>query len=153
MSIQVFREPELNTAGQLGSDGSLTMPLIGTIRLQGLTTTQAEGVIEQKLRDGYLVRPQVSVRITQRVIRTVTVSGEVRQPGVFTLPYDRKLSLVQVVNMAGGPSDIANIKKVSLRSGSTGKVSLVNMKSILRGKAKDIILKKGDVIHIPEGFF
>lgn len=153
VSVTVFREADLNSSGQLGREGTLSIPLIGDVRMVGLTTTQAEKAIEAKFRDGYLVRPQVTVRITDRVVRTISVQGEVRQAGVFTLPHDRLLTLSEAIAMAGGASDIANIKKVKFKRALTGKVVLVNLKDILDGRAKDITLSSGDSISVPEGWF
>ena len=153
VSVTVFRESDLDSSGQLDQSGSLSIPLIGSVRLQGLTTTAAEKLIESKLLDGYLVRPQVTVRITQRVVKTVSVVGEARQAGVFTLPGDRPLSLTEVIAMAGGPTDIADKKKISLKRGSTGKIQIINLKDILNGRAQDVVLGAGDIINIPEGWF
>lgn len=153
VAVTVFREADLNSTGQLGREGTLSIPLIGEVRMVGLTTTQAEKAIEAKFRDGYLVRPQVTVRITDRVVRTVSVQGEVRQAGVFTLPHDRLLTLSEAIAMAGGASDIADIKKVSLKRSLTGKVEIVNLKDILNGRVKDITLSSGDAINVPEGWF
>lgn len=153
VSISVHREPDLDTAGQLAPNGTLSMPLIGAVKLAGLTTTSAESLIVAKLKDGYLVRPQVTVRITQRQIQTVSVGGEVTSPGVFTLPHNQPVTLSQVINMAGGATDIANIKKVTLRRLSSGQVYTINLKEIIQGKKKDVVLIKGDVVNVPEGIF
>ena len=153
VSISVHREPDLDANGQLAKDGSITMPLIGSVKLAGKTTALAESIIKAKLLDGYLVRPQVTVRITQRQINTVSVDGQVNTPGVFTLPFGQSLTLRQVISMAGGANDIANLKKITLTSGATGNTQLVNLKDIIAGKKKDIVLKKDDFIWVPEGFF
>jgi len=151
VEITVFREEELATRGQLSADGSITMPLIGAVRLQGLTTDQAAKAIEAKLKDGYLVRPQVSVSIGARIRRTVTILGQAQNPGVFELPANRQLSLVEAVGMAGGVTRIGNARKLTLKRG--GAVQQVDLKEITTGKAKDIPLRDGDVVTIPESLF
>ncbi|MGJ8725821.1 MAG: polysaccharide biosynthesis/export family protein [Roseibacillus sp.] len=153
VSVSVHREPDLNTNVQLAKDGSITIPLIGSVSLAGKTTSSAETLIEKKLLDGYLVRPEVTVRITKRQIHTVSVDGEVNRPGVFTLPHGQSLTLRQVISMAGGANDVANLKKITLTSGSTGKAQFINLKDIISGKKNDIVLKKDDFIWVPEGFF
>lgn len=153
VSIVIHREPDLNSSGQLAKDGTMSIPLIGAVTLVGRTTSSAESLIEAKFKDGYLVRPQVSVRITQRLVHTVTVNGEVSQPGVFNLPHGQPITLMQVISMAGGSTDVANIKKVSLRRGITGKSYLINLKDIISNKKQDIILQKDDFIYVPEGLF
>ena len=152
VEIRVFREDELTTAGQLSPDGTISMPLIGAVKLAGLTTDQAAAAITAKLKDGYLVRPQVSVSIEARVRRTVTVLGQAQSPGVFELPADRQLTVVEAIGMAGGATRIANTKKISLKR-KGGEVRQVNLKDITSGKAADIVLRDGDVLSIPESLF
>ncbi|WAC19369.1 polysaccharide export protein [Luteolibacter sp. SL250] len=151
VEIRVFREEELTTRGQLSSDGTISMPLIGAVRIEGLTTDQAAAAISRRLKDGYLVRPEVSVAIEARIRRTVTILGQAQRPGVFEIPAHRRLTLVEVVGMAGGTTRIANEKKVTLKRG--GQVFSVNLRDITNGKGEDIALRDGDTITIPESLF
>lgn len=151
VEIRVFREDELTTRGQLSADGTISMPLIGAVRIEGLTTDQAAALITRKLADGYLVKPEVSVSIEARIRRTVTVLGQAQRPGVFELPAHRRLTLVEAVGMAGGVTRIANAKKITLKRG--GHVRIVNLNGITSGEGNDIPLQDGDVITIPEGLF
>lgn len=151
IEIRVFREDELTTRGQLSPDGTITMPLIGAVRLVGLTTDQAAAAITAKLADGWLVKPQVSVSIEGRIRRTVTVLGQAQRPGVFEIPAHRRLTLIEAVGMAGGVTRIANGRKVTLKRGGT--VRLINLKEIAAGQGEDIPLQDGDVISIPESLF
>ncbi len=153
IEIRVFREDELTTRGQLSPTGTVTMPLIGPVRVQGFTTDQAAAAIEKRLRDGYLVKPQVSVSIEARVKRTVTVLGQVRNPGVFQLSADRRMSLVEAIGMAGGMTRIANSRKVTVKRGGGRGTVLINVRDITRGKAADLVLGEGDVITVPESLF
>lgn len=152
VEIRVFREDELTTAGQLSGDGTISMPLIGSVKLAGLTTDAAAKAIEAKLKDGFLVKPQVSVSIEGRVRRSVTVLGQVQNAGVFELPVDRQLTVVEAIGMAGGSTRIANTKKITLKR-SGGKVQMLNLKDITSGKASDVPLRDGDVLSIPESLF
>jgi protein involved in polysaccharide export with SLBB domain len=156
VEIRVFREDDLTTRGQLSGDGTISMPLIGSVRLEGLTTDQAASAITRKLADGYLVKPEVSVSIEARIRKTVTVLGQAQRPGVFELPAHRQLTLVEAIGMAGGVSRIANRRKITLkREGGSGEggVSIVNLSDITQGEGKDIPLRDGDVITIPESLF
>ncbi len=151
VEIRVFREAELTTRGQLSADGTIFMPLIGAVRLEGLTTDQAAVLVTRKLADGYLVKPEVSVSIEARLRRTVTVLGQAQRPGVFELPAHRRLTLVEAIGMAGGVTRIANAKKITLKRG--GNVRILNLKEITSGKGIDIPLQDGDVLTVPEGLF
>ena len=152
VEIRVFRESELTTRSQLSSDGTVSMPLIGLIRIEGMTTDQAAAAITRKLADGYLVKPEVSVSIEARIRRTVTVLGQVQRPGVFVIPSHRQLTLVEAIGMAGGATRIANSKKINLKRGSN-QIIIVNLSDITVGKGQDIPLRDGDVITIPESLF
>ena len=151
VEIRVFREDELTTRGQLSENGTITMPLIGAVRIEGLTTDQAASLITRKLADGYLVKPEVSVSIEARIRRTVTVLGQAQRPGVFELPAHRRLTLVEAIGMAGGVTRIANAKKITLKRG--GNVRILNLNEITSGKGSDLPLQDGDVLTIPEGLF
>lgn len=151
VEIRVFREDELTTRGQLSADGTITMPLIGAVRLEGLTTDQAGAAIKKKLADGYLVKPEVTVSIEARIRKTVTVLGQAQRPGVFELPTHRRLTLVEAIGMAGGVTRIANAKKVTLKRG--GSVQTINLAEITSGKGTDIPLQDGDMVTIPESLF
>ncbi len=155
VEIRVFREDELTTRGQLSGDGTISMPLVGAVRIEGLTTDQAAAAITRKLADGYLVKPEVSVSIEARIRKTVTVLGQAQRPGVFELPAHRQLTLVEVIGMAGGVTRIANGRKVSLKRLAAGgsRVEIVNLSELTTGKGTDIPLRDGDVITIPESLF
>jgi protein involved in polysaccharide export with SLBB domain len=152
VEIRVFREDELTTAGQLSADGTLRLPLIGAVRLAGLNTDQAAAAITARLKDGYLVDPQVSVSIESRVRRAVTVLGQAQNPGVFELSEDRRLTVVEAIGMAGGATRIANTRKITLKR-ADGRILMINLKDITSGKAADIALRDGDVLSIPESLF
>jgi protein involved in polysaccharide export with SLBB domain len=152
VEIRVFREDELTTRGQLSDNGTISMPLIGSVRIEGLTTDQAAAAITRKLADGFLVKPEVSVSIEARIRKTITVLGQAQRPGVFELPAHRELTLVEAIGMAGGVTRIANDKKISLKHAGN-RVQTVNLSDITTGRGTDIPLRDGDVITIPESLF
>lgn len=153
VEIRVFREDELTTRGQLSGEGTISMPLIGPVRLEGLTTDQAAAAITRRLADGYLVKPEVSLSIEARIRKTVTILGQAQRPGVFELPAHRQLTLVEAIGMAGGVTRIANARKITLKRLSGSSVETVNLSDITKGKGADIPLRDGDVITIPESLF
>lgn len=153
VEIRVFREEELTARGQLSADGTISMPLIGSVRIEGLTTDQAAAAITRKLADGYLVKPEVSVSIEARIRKSVTILGQAQRPGVFELPANRQLTLVEAIGMAGGVTRIANHKKISLKRAGGAPVLTVNLADLTTGKGVDIPLRDGDVITIPESLF
>ncbi|MBK1828215.1 polysaccharide biosynthesis/export family protein [Haloferula rosea] len=153
IEIRVFREDDLTTRGQLSASGTIDMPLIGTVKVAGMSTDAAANLIERKLRDGYLVRPEVTVSITARVRKTVTVLGEAQKPGLFRLDPNRKLTLVEAIGLAGGVTRIGNAKKITLKRRNLENPIRIDLRAITAGKAKDIPLQDGDIITIPESLF
>lgn len=151
VQIRVVREDDLTTTSQLSADGTVTMPFIGAVKLEGLDTDQAAALITRKLKDGWLAQPQVSVSIEARIRRTVTVLGQTQSPGVFELPAHRQLTLVEAIGMAGGATRIANVKKITLKR--NGAVQMINLNDITTGKGRDIPLRDGDIVTIPESLF
>ena len=152
VQIRVVREDDLNTTAQLSADGSVTMPFIGAVKLEGLDTDQAAALITKKLKDGWLAQPQVSVSIEARIRRTVTVLGQTQAPGVFEIPAHRGLTLVEAVGMAGGATRIANVKKITVKH-ANGEVQSANLNAISTGKATDFQLRDGDIVSVPESIF
>jgi polysaccharide export outer membrane protein len=78
------------------SEGNIEFPVIGTIHLAGLTRTQAIDLIKEKLAL-YIVNPTISLRILNF---RITVLGEVRTPGTFTIPNER-ITLLEALGVAG----------------------------------------------------
>jgi polysaccharide export outer membrane protein len=80
----------------VNSEGNIEFPVIGTIHLGGLTRTQAINIIKEKL-GSYIVNPTISMRILNF---RVTVLGDVRNPGTFTIPNER-ITLLEALGVAG----------------------------------------------------
>ena len=115
LEIRVFQEDDLSTRARVSQDGSILMPLIGKIPVKGKTVSTAASTITAKLRDGYLVNPQVTVNVISLAKRYFTVLGQVASPGQFELTSDRPTDLLAAVGRAGGFTRIANKKKVILK--------------------------------------
>lgn len=100
--VTVFQNPDLTTEGRLSDKGTLMMPLIGEMRLQGLSVTQAAARISESLKKGnYILKPQVTVALTQVRSRQVAVLGQVVRPGKYALE-DANPKLTDVLALAGG---------------------------------------------------
>jgi polysaccharide export outer membrane protein len=131
-------------------DGMISIPLVDDVKAAGLTPLQLKELLLTKLRE-YVDTPDVTVVVTEANSYKVYVQGEVRTPGVIRLRTET--SLVQLIVMAGGFTDWANQKKITIMRKEGGKDTriVVNYKKIIDGDegAKDIILKSGDIVIIP----
>ncbi len=153
LEIVILGEEELSRDLLVMRDGNITFPLIGDIKVAGLTTPEVADTIAALLKR-YFVQPLVSVIIKGPTVSTVAVYGEVVRPG--TVEYQRGLRLSDYVALAGGPNDRANLKKVKVvRNTAEGvKVYTVNLGAILNeGTEKDNYeLKAGDWIYVSRKF-
>ncbi|MFI5335771.1 MAG: polysaccharide biosynthesis/export family protein [Opitutales bacterium] len=152
--ILVFQEPDLERQVRITQESSLSLPLIGTVDLKGKSVRQAEELIRELYDKDYLVNPQITITVLEYSPRTVQVIGAVNQPGSITFPPEQKMSLVEAISRAGGPSRIANLRQVRItRTNAEGKTDnfTVNLDGLTKGdSSQSLQLQKGDVIYIPE---
>ena len=178
ISLSVIGYPEFTGTLAILPDGSVTLPLIGPVRVSGLTPNQLSAALTQQLRT-YLVDPVVSVGLTTMRPVVVTVSGEVHRPGPIQLSSlssfdgaplgsntndqvpDSGLStraalptLSSAMLLAGGVTQDADIRQVVVRrpvvGGSTEVITLNLWEAITSNTGvADIGLRDGDSIYIP----
>lgn len=158
LNVSVFQEPELSQMVKVPQSGSIRYSLLGVIQVKNLTTSEAEKKITELLAKDYLVNPRVSITVeTNKSRRVVTVLGEVKQPGAIEIPDQEQVTLLQLIGRAGGFTNIAATDRVTIIRTENGKeqVIRVNVSAIIKSsdKSKDIELKPGDVVSVPESFF
>jgi polysaccharide export outer membrane protein len=148
--ITVFRNPDLATDTRLSEKGSIMFPLIGEVRLQGLTPAQAGKTIADKLRSGkFVVNPEVTVAAMQTNSRQVSVLGNVNKPGRY--PLDAATGKVtDLLALAGGisPTGSDTITLVTNRNGQS-QTQEIDLPAIVAGDAgKNLELHPGDTIYV-----
>lgn len=100
-----------------------------------------------------LLQPKDEVIVPVDQVRNVFVYGEVRSPGAIPFLQSQKITLLQAIAQAGGPTEWAKrtrvvIKRKNLKTGKEIKIP-VNLKKLISGKTSDIVLEEGDVVIIP----
>lgn len=150
LEIKVFEEEDLTGEFQVQEDGTIDYPLIGRVEVAGKTQSEVQRRIQELLRDGYLVDPQVHVNVVERQNLDVSVLGQVKEPGTF--PYVDNLTLVQAISDAGGTTPVANPRKVRLtrRTAKGAQTFEINLREITAGRRDDIRLQAGDIVYVPE---
>ena len=151
LEIKVFEVEQLNQVVRVSEDGTVTLPLLGQVRLEGLTQT---GVVQQLaglLQAKYVKNPQVTVFIKEYKNQQVAVIGAVEKPGSYEL-VGRK-NLLQVISQAGGLTDKATDDIFILRDGGNGATSTIeiDLKDLMvNGNQKlNIPIEPNDVINVP----
>ncbi len=86
LAVNVYQLPELNRDYQVDTDGNIVMPLVGSVKADGLSATDLARDISARLAARYVRSPSVTVGIKQTAVQTVTVEGAVNRPGMFPIP-------------------------------------------------------------------
>ena len=140
--IVVFGEDSLNGEYQLDQSGQISLPLAGTVKVQGLTQTELEQELAKKFRSQYLKSPKVTVTIT--TLRPYYIIGEVKSPGQFA--YQSGLNVLTALAIAGGPTYRASRNTVEIQR--LGETSMHEYPV-----SASVPILPGDVIKVPERYF
>jgi polysaccharide biosynthesis/export protein len=106
LHVSVFGAPDFDREVRVNSAGEVALPLLGALKVSGLTISEAKAQLEARLKDGGLFRdPQVSVVQKEYANQSVTILGEVQKPGIYPLLGAR--TLFDVISAAGGTTPAA----------------------------------------------
>ena len=109
--VVVYQEPDLSADPVLvDPSGNISLPLVGEIHAAGLTPASLNAQITAALGRRYLRHPDVTVSMVEAVERTVSIEGEVKQPGVY--PITPQTTLLSALAMARSPTNIAKLDEV-----------------------------------------
>ena len=103
LEVSEFHLPEFRSAVRVAADGSVALPLVGQVKLLGMSEPEAAHAVEKALlAGGLLLHPQVTVLVTSAVGQDVTVLGEVLRPGVYAYTVHHRL--LDLLSAASGLS-------------------------------------------------
>ena len=141
--------PELNQTQKIGSDGTLSLPLIGEVPAAGKTVGQIQTDLA-RLYKPQLQDNEVLVTLDTRAL-PVVVSGAVQKPGKIV--FERPATVLEAIMEAGGFTPEADLKKVSLIRIVKGEheTQIFDLRPVLKGKPTPAVYcSGGDVIYVPE---
>lgn len=142
LRITVFNEDTLSGEFAVGTEGTLSFPLIGDVPAKGKTPQEVAAAIQAQLANGYLREPKVSAEVS--VYRPFFILGEVKAPGQY--PYASGMTAVNAIATAQGFSPRASRKIVYIRGANDA--AEVAMKL-----TPDLKIKPGDTIRVGERYF
>jgi polysaccharide export outer membrane protein len=153
LQIKVYEAEDLNTTVRVSSRGHVTLPLLGSVSVDGFSAREAEEMIENLYRVRYIKDPHVSIFVEEHFSRRVTLMGQFRNPGTYD--YVSKQRLMDVMALGGGLSDIAGrVVQVRRYSGSQEgqSVFVVDLDQLMKeGRSElNIEINSGDVLFVPE---
>jgi polysaccharide export outer membrane protein len=148
LDINVFQEKDLSGTYEVDSAGWISFPLIGDVKLAGLSPVEAKAILVGRLTE-FILKPQLTI-INKRVAvgAVVTLFGQVSKPGTY--PLSGEVSLTQLLAKAGDITEVADQSRIRIlrNDGSSTKTIVVNLMHIFDGKQDDLILAAGDIIYV-----
>jgi len=157
LAITVLEDETLNRTTLVLPDGSISVPLAGTVNAAGRSVDAVESAIADRLASNFAVRPSVFVSVAgvseEEETFPIYVIGQVDNPG--RVDVEIGTTLLQAIALAGGLDRFAATKRIQLRRTDTAgqqRLYLFNFKAVERGGAIQsmITMREGDVIIVPE---
>lgn len=142
LRIVVFGQDGITSSYIVGADGNVNLPLVGSVPARGFTTSQLAQTISERLKQGYVREPHVSVEVEAN--RPFFILGEVTNPGQY--PYVANMTAETAVAIAGGFSPRASKNKVELTRNMPGQ-------QIKGDVPLNYPLRPGDTIVVKERWF
>ena len=151
IEISVWKEPELQREVLLLPDGNIAFPLVGTVQAAGRTPDEIQAEVEERLTR-FFPEPVVTVSILRVAGNKLYVTGQVNQPGQFTV--DQPVDVLQAIALAGGLTAFADEDDIYvLRRDQDGSQSAIafDYDDVTDGSdlSSNIVLQQGDVVVVP----
>jgi len=158
ISVNVWRNADLNVSAPVRPDGKISVPLVGDVQAGGKTAEEVSADIKKRL--GKFIRdPQVTVIITNlrshEFLTRLRVTGSVQRP--ISIKFRQGMTVLDAILSAGGVNDFASANRTKLYRKENGKTVVISiyLDDILYGGdlETNIQLKSGDIITVPERLF
>jgi len=152
LEISIVELPELNQTIRVSEDGSITLPLIGKVSIDGLTKEEVEKKLaEMLLEQNYVKNARVTVFIKEYQSKRVALIGAVNKPGMYELVG--RMTLLQLISLAAGLTEQASSELFVLREGKDGNQAriVIDLDDLINAgnQSLDIPLQAGDIVNIP----
>ena len=150
IGVTVLNADQFNRKLRVDSLGKVSLPLLGSMQVAGLTPQEIETVIADALREKYMNDPQVSVFVEESASLRFSIEGAVRTPNVY--PLKGRVTLLQAIAAGGGFTKVADTSQVRILrgTGSAQQVLVFDADKIREGLASDpVVLGNDAIIAVP----
>ena len=163
----IYKEPDLETETRVDEDGTVSLPLIQSVKVGGRSLAEARELVRELYEKDYLRAAHVNIVVVQssrtnkapelvKPKMKFTILGQVKKPGNHEIPEGEKVSIVQAIAIAEGFTGLANQNRVTvlrLVNGKNEKFELDVKQMMNDSKAKPFEIKPGDMIDVRERVF
>jgi len=155
LDLMVYREPDLGMRSKIARDGRVQLPLLGEVKVAGMSVRDAQEYIRKLYDADYLVDPQIYLNISSYTQRKITVIGQVSRPGSYELQGNESLGILEAIGMAGGFTRIADTKNVVVkrRTGEKVETIKVNTKRLESPEGGSFQVLPGDILTVGESWY
>lgn len=161
IKMVVFGEPDMAIQLRISGIGTINAPLIGDIKIAGLTLAEAQSQLEKAYVDAEIfIRPQITLQVAEYSKKEISILGQIGRQGKIELPVESvRINIVNAVSLAGGFTRIARADAVrvtrKLFAEEEEQVFTINVEQMIAGKSKEppFYIYPGDVIFVPERLF
>jgi len=158
LSVNVWRNPDLNVSVPVRPDGKISVPLVGDVQAGGLTSEDVSMGIKKRL-EKYIRDPQVTVIITSlqshEYLTRLRVTGAVRNQ--ISIKFRQGMTVLDAILSAGGVNDFAAANRTKIYRTENNKIFVISVyldDILFDGDLEtNILLKSGDIVTVPERLF
>jgi polysaccharide biosynthesis/export protein len=149
VEVTVYGAPDLSKHTRVSADGNISISLIGSVRVAGLSSSEAEGAIQAQLRQNNILNdPQVSVYVKEYTASGISVAGEVAKPGVYSALGPHRL--LDILQAAGGFTERAANKAIISHRGGESPITVELPKDPEETAHNNVELLPGDTVVVPK---
>jgi len=149
--IQVFQSNDLTVEARISESGVISYPLLGVVKMAGMSPQQAENLISNRLREGkFLQNPQVTLNVLQFRSQQVSVLGNVNKAGRYPLETTG-MRLSEILSVAGGVTQTGSdsVILMTTRDGRPQRIEIDLVDMFTSGDlSKDVVLQAGDTVFV-----
>ena len=152
IDVDVYSEEDLHKPARLGSDGTVLLPLIGSVKVGGMTVAEATDLITKSYAAGYVKNPSVLITVLQYRKSNFSILGQVLKPGVYEIPEGAHVTILDAVSMAGGYTSAAAQNAVTDKRVVEDKVTVFKVKAGDMAQNPDVVpfeVLPGDTVSVP----
>ena len=148
ISVSVLQMPDMKTTVRVSQQGSISLPLLGSVKVSGLSASEIETRLADELRRTYVRDPQVSVQVEEIESHPISVVGAVAEPGTFQVRGP--MHLLAVLSLAKGVTETAGNRVLVMRADTTAAPIDLDLKQLLESgdPSLNVVVNPGDVVKV-----